>query len=174
MDILRVIRIFLETVGTLTTLVAVLAFFGLVIAWILGISPLLYRLGLGRWQRKISVLADSDNFSSLKGDLVDSGVFREKNIERITDKHLSKVKDSNLLLVHYGSFDADQIKTILSNKKSSAGMVMYFPGFSPTNRIPNDLTELINNEPHCVLVNFRGRLINDILITLLSTSYDKK
>jgi len=168
------IRTFLEIVGTLTTLVAVLTFFGAVIAWILGISPLLYRLGLGRWRRKISVLADSNNFSSLNDDLVTSGVFRAKNIEHVTDKNLSKVKDSNLLLVHYGSFDASQIKTIISNKKSSAGMVVYFPDFSPTNRIPDDVLKLINDEPHCVLVNFRGRLINDILITLLSTSYDKK
>jgi hypothetical protein len=171
---MEAIKAFLELVGLATTLVAVLTFFGAVIAWILGISPLLYRLGLGRWRRKISVLSDSDNFASLKDDLISSGVFRAKNIDHVTSKSLSKVGDSNLLLVHYGSFDAKQIKTIIKNKKASAGMVVYFPDFSPTNRVPDDVLKLINDEPHSVLVNFRGRLINDILITLLSTSYDKR
>lgn len=171
---MEVVKAFLEVVGLLTTLVAVLAFFATVVAGILGISPLLYRLGLGRWRRKITVLADGDGYNSLKDDLVTSGVFRAKNIDHVTNKSLSKVKESNLLLVNYGSFDAKQIKTIIKNKNASAGMVVYFPDFSPTNRVPDDVLKLINDEPHSVLVNFRGRLINDILITLLSTSYDKK
>lgn len=167
------VKVFLEIVGLITTAVAVLAFFAAVISWILGISPLLYRLGLGRWRRKITVLADSNNYASLRDDLVSSGVFRSKNIDHVTDKSLAKVKDSNLLLVDYGSFSDKNMKTIIKNKKSSAGMIVYFPDFSPTNRVPDDVMKLINNEPHSVLVNFRGRLINDILITLLSTSYDK-
>lgn len=167
------VKAFLEIVGLITTAVAVLAFFAAVISWILGISPLLYRLGLGRWRRKITVLADSNNYASLRDDLVSSGVFRSKNIDHVTDKSLAKVKDSNLLLVDYGSFSDKNMKTIIKNKKSSAGMIVYFPDFSPTNRVPDDVMKLINNEPHSVLVNFRGRLINDILITLLSTSYDK-
>ncbi|MCB0490704.1 MAG: hypothetical protein KDC99_19685 [Cyclobacteriaceae bacterium] len=171
---MEAIKAFLELVGLITTLIAVLAFFSAVISGILGISPLLYRLGLGRWRRKITVLADSDNFASIRDDLVSSGVFRAKNIDHVTSKGLAKVKESNLLLVDYGSFTDKNMKTIIRNKKSSAGMVVYFPDFSPTNRVPDDVMKLINDEPHSVLVNFRGRLINDILITLLSTSYDKR
>lgn len=167
------VKAFLEVVGLITTLIAVLTFLAAVIGWILGISPLLYRLGLGRWSRKITVLASSDNFASLRDDLVSSGVFRSKNIDHVTNKSLAKVKESNLLLVDYGSLSDQNMKTIIKNKKPSAGMVVYFPDFSPTNRVPDDVMKLINNEPHSVLVNFRGRLINDILITLLSTSYDK-
>jgi len=168
------IKAFLELVGLITTLIAVLTFFAAVIAWILGISPLLFRLGLGRWRRKITVLSNSDDFASLRDDLVSSGVFRAKNIDHVTGKSLSKVSECNLLLVDYGSFTDKQMKTIIKNKKSSAGMIVYFPDFSPTNRVPDDVMKLINDEPHSVLVNFRGRLINDILITLLSTSYDKR
>jgi hypothetical protein len=168
------IKAFLELVGLITTLIAVLAFFGTVIAGILGISPLLYRLGLGRWRRKITVLSNSDTFASLRDDLVSSGVFRAKNIDHVTNNSLAKVSECNLLLVDYGSFTDKQMKTIIKNKRSSAGMIVYFPDFSPTNRVPDDVMKLINDEPHSVLVNFRGRLINDILITLLSTSYDKR
>lgn len=168
------IKTALEIIGLVTTAVAVFGFFGVVLSWLLGISPLLYRLGLGRWRRQISIAANADNYSALKADMVDSGVFRDKNINHIDKQGLSKVKDANLMLVDYGSFTEQQIKTIIGNKQSSAGMVVYFPGFSPTNRIPDDIAKLINNEPHTVLVNFRGRLINDIITTLLSTSYEKK
>lgn len=165
---------FLEIIGLLTTAISVSAVLIAVICWVLGIGPLLYRLGMGRWGRKISVLADSASFALLKADLVNSGIFREKNVEHINHGDLSKVRERDLLLVRYGSYSVDQIKTIISNKNSSAGMIIYFPDFSPTNRVPDDVMSLINNEPHAILVNFRGRLINDILITLLSTSYEKK
>lgn len=171
---MEVIKAFLELVGLITTLIAVLTFFAAVIALILGISPLLFRLGLGRWRRKITVLSNSDSFASLRDDLVSSGVFRANNINHVTNKSLAQVSECNLLLVDYGSFTDEQMKTIIKNKKSSAGMIVYFPDFSPTNRVPDDVMKLINDEPHSVLVNFRGRLINDILITLLSTSYDKR
>lgn len=168
------VKIFLEVVGLITTAISVLIFLTAVFAWFFGISPLLYRLGLGRWRRKIMILANADNYNSLKRDLVESGIFRSKNIDQISDQNLSNVKDSNLLLLHYKSFTDDQIKTILRNKKASAGMVVYFPDYSSKNKIPEDINNLINNEPHCVVVNFRGRLVNDVLVTLLSTSYDKK
>jgi len=168
------VKLILEAIGLATTAVAVLTFFVAVVGWILGISPLIYRLGLGRWRRKIAIAAKDESYNFLQTDLVDSGVFREKNIHQISTGTLSKIKEANLLLVHYGSFTEAQIKTIIRNKRSSAGMVVYFPDFSPTNRIPDDIAKLINNEPHTVLVNFRGRLINDILVTLLSTSYEKK
>ena len=171
---MEAVKTFLEAVGLITTAVSILLVLATAVGWALGIAPLMYRLGLGRWSRKISIAAESSVYDSLKTDLIDSGVFREKNIQQISKTTLSKAKDANLMLVHYASFDENEIKTIISNKKSSAGMVVYFPDFSPTNRIPDDVSKLINNEPHSVLVNFRGRLINDILVTLLSTSYEKK
>ncbi len=171
---MEVVKTFLEIVGLVTTAVSILIFLAAVVGWVLGIAPLMYRLGLGRWSRKINIAAEGSAYSSLETDLIDSGVFRKNNIQPISKSTLSKVKDANLILIDYASFTEAEIKTIISNKKSSAGMVVYFPDFSPTNRIPEDISKLINNEPHSVLANFRGRLINDILVTLLSTSYEKK
>ena len=90
---MNAVKLFLEIVGLVTTAVSVLLFFAAVVSWFLGIGPLMYRLGLGRWRRKISVIADGEVFASLKADLVNSGVFREKNIDHITKKDLAKVKD---------------------------------------------------------------------------------
>lgn len=171
---MEAVKTFLEVVGLITTAVSILVVLATVTGWAFGIAPLMYRLGLGRWSRKINIAAEGTAYSSLETDLIDSGVFRKSNIQSVSKTTLSKVKDANLILVDYASFTEDEIKTIISNKKSSAGMVVYFPDFSPTNRIPEDISKLINNEPHSVLANFRGRLINDILVTLLSTSYEKK
>ncbi|MHB8279987.1 MAG: hypothetical protein ACYDIA_20395 [Candidatus Humimicrobiaceae bacterium] len=162
--------------GGITATIVLLGVLLNIIFWILGIAPLLKRLGYGRWFRKIAIVANNDNYNSLKGDLVDSGIFREKNILQIYSQTISKVKDENLLLVHYQSFDEAAIKTILANKKSNAGMIFYYPGFSPKDgkEIPIAVRDQISNTENTTIVNFRGRLLNDIITTLITTSYGKK
>ena len=88
------------------------------IFWILGITPLLWRLGYGRWVRNIAIVATTEAYNNLKKDLLDSGIFRAKKIYQITDKSLSDIKDHSLLLVDYQSFTKNNITRILANKKS--------------------------------------------------------
>lgn len=168
------IRLILEIIGGITAIISLIGLFYVIICWFLGITPLLRRLGLGRWFRKVYIAAQGDSYENLSSDLIDSGVFREKNINQITSESIAKIKDSDLILLDYNSFKEDEIKKIISNKKSKAGLVVYFPIKTGSGRIGDEIMELINNEPHTVLVNFRGRLINDLLVTLLCTSYDKK
>lgn len=145
------------------------------IFWVMGITPLLWRLGYGRWFRKIAIVAKPETYFILKKDLVDSGIFREKNIgDAITAACISDIKNHDLLLVHYQSFNEEQIKNILTNKESSAGMIFYFPEFSPQNKIPDHIRDEISNTPNTTIVNFRGRLLNDIVTTLITTSYEKR
>lgn len=143
--------------------------------WILGIAPLLWRLGYGRWIRKITIVAKNEVYNQLKKDLVDSGIFRESNISQISSQSLAEVKERNLLLVHYRSFSEDEIKTILANKKSCAGMVFYYPEFSSKKgkKISDEMFKQISSKENTTLVNFRGRLLNDIITTLITTSYEK-
>lgn len=158
--------------ATVILLVAILNF----ISWVLGITPLLWRLGYGRWLRKIAIVAKNEIFNQLKKDLVDSGIFREKNISQISSQSLAEVKDCDLLLVHYQSFSEQEIKTILANKISKAGMVFYYPEFSPQTgkKIPDEMLKQITNKENTTVVNFRGRLLNDIITTLITTSYEKR
>lgn len=162
--------------GGITATVVLLGFVLNFVFWVLGVWPLLWRLGFGRWVRKIAIIANTEVYNQLKKDLVDSGIFRENNISQIPTQSLAEVKDRDLLLVHYQSFSEEQIKTILGNKKSRAGMVFYYPEFSSSNgkRIPDDMLKQISNKENTTLVNFRGRLLNDIITTLITTSYEKK
>ncbi|MEX2405457.1 MAG: hypothetical protein WD579_02530 [Candidatus Paceibacterota bacterium] len=137
--------------------------------------PLFLRLGFGRWSRKIAILANDGKYSSLKTDVVDTGIFREKNIHQIKNDSLSKVKDVSLALIHYQSFSKEEITTILNSKRSNAGFIFYFPEFTPpTTVIPPNVMNQINNHQFTIVVNMRGRLMNDIIVTLLSTGYEKK
>lgn len=167
---------FFVVVGGVFTIVASISVLMVLIFWILGITPLLWRLGLGRWQRKIAIAADAEYYFSLESDLVNSGIFRKRNIKQISKAHLAQVKDHSLILVHYQSFDENQIHHLLSDKKSTSGMVIYFPEYNPTvgNNIPDSIVREIGNKENTVVVNFRGRLLNDIVTTLITTSYEKR
>jgi hypothetical protein len=57
-------------------------------------------------------------------------------------------------------------------KKTSTPLIIYSP--QGTDKINQDSLEKINNEPNSVIVNFRGRLLNDIFTSVITTSYDKK
>jgi hypothetical protein len=165
----------LEIIGLVTTLYAVLWFFWMLICWALGIYPVFTRLGFGRWFRRIHVVATLEKYNELKDDMVSTGMFRASNIYHVSNGTLTKLKEASLALVHYQSFSEDEIRTIISNKRANAGYIFYFPEFVPgQNAIPTDTLKLINNEQFTTVVNMRGRLMNDIMVTLLSTGYDKK
>jgi len=175
MTLTTFLQLLINIVGVGTTIFAICLFIWAVISWCLGVFPLFLRLGFGRWSRKIAIISNNEKYTSLRTDLVDTGVFREKNIYQIKGDTLSKVKEVSLALVHYQSFSEEQIRTILANKRSNAGFIFYFPEFTPpTTVIPADVMKEINDHQFTTIVNMRGRLINDIVTTLLSTSYDKK
>lgn len=175
MHLFNFLTTFINLVGVITTVFAVGLFIFTIISWVLGIYPIFLRFGFGRWRRKIAIVANDDAFSSLKEDLVDTGIFRGKNIYQVRRDSISKIKEATIALVHYHSFTEDEIKVILSNKKYNAGFIFYFPEFSaPTKVISPEIMNEINKHQFTTVVNMRGRLMNDIVITLLSTGYEKR
>ena len=171
-EIIQLIRITLEVIGAVTIVIAIIGGLATFFGWTMGISMVMKRLGLGRWYRKVLIISDVSNGTSLKKDLIDSGVFREKNIIVIGEQNISDVKSSDLMLLDYWSISPEKALTAIANKQSHAGLVVYSP--MKKGRIADEVTERINDEPFTTLVNMRGRLVNDLLITLMSTSYDKK
>jgi len=163
---------FFTIIGGIATIISVLAILALTIAWVFGIAPIAWKLGLSRWRRKIGVAADADNWHLIKKDLVNSRVFREKNIEHISAGNLASVRNYSLILVHYTSFNQDQFMEILRTKRSEAGMIVYYPEFQQNDeqRIPSDTMKRINERENTTVVNFRGRLLNDLVTTFITTS----
>ncbi len=85
---------------------------------------------------------------------------------------MKKNDEKTIFLVHWRDFK-DKIDLILAKKKSNTALIIYAPqneGFIE----PKEMVEKINSYPNTTIVNFRGRLLNDILVSMITTSYSKK
>jgi len=161
---------FFIVLGGISTLLTLIATLFIVYLFIKGIFPVWYRLGMGLSRRKIAVFAENE-LDGLKNMLVDSGLFQKANIIKIDKSSIKKAEGMTLFLVHWKSFESE-LDDILRIKKDSAALIIYAPqneGF-----IDKAILEKINLERNSIIVNFRGRLLNDILTCMITTSYEKR
>ncbi len=137
--------------------------------WFKGILPALIRLGNGFAKRKIAIFAKADNFDSLNDLLLDSKLFDKKNIIRISSENdLGKAEQTTLYLVFWHDW-LDSIDEILRTKKDSTALIIYAPqdlGLIPSNKMKD-----LNSKRNTMITNFRGRLLNDITMSMITTSY---
>lgn len=152
----------LKTLGSISSLIILVA---VVLAWIFGIYPILKRLGIGRWKRKIGIFANDADFDKLKNSLTDSGVFRECNIEKLIESEIEQAKTQSLIIVEWSEF-GKQIEQIYNYRSTQTVPVIIFA--APGSINPDQIKD-IANRPHTVVVNFRGRLLNDVLTSLMTS-----
>ena len=117
------------------------------------------------------IVASAEDYCDLEEDLSDSGLIKRKNIQRVSDKHISKVKDALLLIVVYGYLDKDGFREIINGKSSRCGLIVHCP--PEKGRIDDEEMGLLSKTAFTALCNFRGRLVNDVLLMMLSTSFKK-
>lgn len=142
----------------------------LVIGAIRGVIPVLWRLGKSLHNRKIALYAEAEA-TSLTSTLVDSKLFKAKNIDVMGKKELGKGKDYSMMIVYYPEFK-DCISDIISLKNDSDALIVYAP--RDGGKIKDDVVQAINNERNSIIVNLRGRLLNDILTSMITTNYAAK
>jgi len=156
-------------VGGLTVTLGVIGFLYKVICWIFGITPIVIRLGIALWKRKVAIFGSVEIFESIKSSLLDSKIFKEKNIVHIKSDNIDKAKDETIFLVDWET-SGDKIEQIFSARRNhQTAIVIYAKPAS----IPQDKMNDIANRANTVVVNFRGRLLNDVLTSLITTSYDR-
>lgn len=132
-------------------------------------SQYFIELGVGLSKRKIALFAEVE-FTSLQALLVDSGLFKINNIEQIHKSSIKKAENYSLFVVYWDEF-SDMLDDILQKKKDNTPLILYAP--QDKGKIaPEDLKK-INQHRNVVVVNFRGRLINDILVSLMTTGFKK-
>lgn len=162
----------MNIIGFFTIGWAVLTFIIALFAWFRGILPAVLRLGNGLAKRKISLFAKSDNLSSLKNLLIDSGLFLKSNITEITKEgDFGKSERSTLFLVYWPDWK-DKIIQIRDLKKDNEALVIYAP--KSACQIPKSIMSELDKKRNVTVVNFRGRLLNDMVIAMITTSYTKK
>lgn len=103
--------------------------------------------------------------------LVDSGLFKEKNIHIISNDEISKGSDYTMMIVYYPDFK-DSLHEIISQKKDEDSLIVYAP--QSKGRIEVEILETINKQRNSIIVNMRGRLLNDVLTSMITTNYGKK
>ena len=108
--------------------VSVSIIFSLYIIYIVmkGIMPVWYRLGIALAKRKITIFAVGDNYDNLRNVLIDSKLFKKKNINTIDKNSISKAENESLILMHWKSFQ-DNLDDILSIKRDTAALIVYAP-----------------------------------------------
>ncbi|HLY29642.1 MAG TPA: hypothetical protein VKQ36_01315 [Ktedonobacterales bacterium] len=135
------------------------------------IIKVLYKLGKGLAGRKIAIFAKGDSVNSLMRLLTETKLFQEKNVITISDVgDLGWAEQATVFLVHWIDW-MDDFDAILDLKKQrdKAALIVYAPqkeGFI----LPETMDKL--SQPHNVTVtNFRGRLLNDIVVSMITTGY---
>jgi hypothetical protein len=162
---------FFIIIGGLSTVMMVCGFSYTLILVIKGVIPVWYRLGMGLSKRKIAIFSCPDEYRSLKSMLTDSKIFKDNNIMPINKNDLHKAAQESVFLVYWPDYK-DKIDEILKIKKDTTALIVY----APQNGEKIDPTTLnkINEHRNSIIVNLRGRLINDVLVSLITTSFKRK
>jgi hypothetical protein len=138
------------------------------VAVVRGVAPVLWRLGNGLANRKIALFAKGDNVASLKNLLLDSKLIRAKNILEVTRaEDFGRACAATVYLVFWHDFE-DDIDGILNQKPDSCALIVYAPYDLP--RIPTEQMKKLDGKRHTAVTNFRGRLLNDIITSMITTT----
>ena len=151
--------------GGLSALLILLGVLYQIICWFLGVTPIIARLGKAIWKRDVSIVGNKESFEFLRDTLLSSELFRKKNITFIDTKTLEKVKKSSLILVDWETSE-DKIDTIFVNRKDESVPVIIYVG---ANKISGEKIAELGNRINTIVVNFRGRLVNDVLISMMTS-----
>lgn len=155
-------------IGGITTILIMLGLIYKIICRFFSITPIVFRLGIALWKRKIAIFSSLEKYESLKLILVDSNIFKERNILHIKKDNIEKAKDLSVFLVDWEDFWSE-IETIFNARKNhQTPIVIYTKPWI----IPPEQINIIANRPNTVVVNFKWRLLNDVLTSLITTSYD--
>jgi hypothetical protein len=139
-----------------------------IIVIIRGVAPVLWRLGNGLANRQIALFARGDNLSSLKLLLNNSHLLRSKNIIEVTSpKDIGAAAKATVFIVFWHDWASD-IDEILAHKEDRCALIVYAP--YDRDPIPTEQMIKLDGKRHTAVTNFRGRLLNDIITSMITTS----
>lgn len=155
-------NLFVIISGIGTTIIIISFSYGFYL-WVKGIIPVFYRIGVGLSRRKIAIFACGEKYESLNDLIKESRIFN-KTIQ-INQDNIKKAENETIFLVHWSDYK-EKIDEIISIKKTSTSLIVYAPY---KDKISEDDLEKINSQPNSIIVNFRGRLLNDIFTSVITT-----
>lgn len=157
-------------IGTLSTIAVVFSFVRYVLPSILCLAVPAFRFGQSIAWKKVFIISSGDTLRELRGDLGRSGIIKKRNIITKTKGEMSDLDGARLLILDYAHLGETEVLEVVSHKDSNCGVLVY----AETEVIPKEVMRKLNLYRHVSVVNFRGRLINEILLLLVSTSFTRK
>jgi hypothetical protein len=107
----------------------------------------------------------------LSNVLTDSKLFSSRNLIRISQLgDLGRAEKASFFIVVWNDF-GDHLEEIVRQKRDSSAMLVYAP--YADGRIPDDQMKVIDSCRNSTVTNFRGRLLNDLVTAMITTSYEK-
>lgn len=162
----------LDVLGYISTILLIVSLVYGVYLSISGFLPVLIRLGAGLKKRKIAIFAKGDSLNSLQALFKDSNLFNSRNVIPITSvSDLGRAEMASVFLVYWPDW-IEHLPQILTCKKDRTALIIYAP--QGEGSLPNESILLLEQHRNVVLANLRGRLLNDIVISLITTGYEKK
>lgn len=159
---------FLEYAHLAVFLIGIITIIFGVVAVVRGIAPVLWRLGNGLANRKIALFATRENATSLKNLLLDSKLIQNNNIVEVNrPEDMGRAEAATVYLVVWHDF-ADDIDAILNQKPDSCALIVYSP--YDQEQIPSAQMKKLDGKRHTAVTNFRGRLLNDIITSMITTT----
>lgn len=162
---------FFTVMGGVSSILFMFSIIIVVLQCVKGLFPVLWRLGRALNGRTIAFYVQDETGGDIRSLLEDSGVFKKKRIKVIVPSAADSGDKYSLHLVHYSSCRSC-LADILKNVKSSHALVIYAPQNEGT--IPQKDLEEINKKRNVFVVNFKGRLLNDLVSAMITTSFPAK
>jgi hypothetical protein len=155
-------------IGGLTVVFAAIGIIYRVVCIALGVTPVVFRIGKAIWRRKVAIIGSSEAFSSITDCITNTNIFKRNNVIHIPADNIEKVKEYTILLVDWETSENQIDQIFIARKNHNTAVIIYAKAGS----IPNEKMAEIANRSNTVVVNFKGRLLNDILNSLITTSFD--
>jgi len=148
----------------LTFIVGIIVLLGV---WFSGALPVITRIGFGLARRKIALFAKGENRLSLSKLIVDSALFRERNLIEIGQRaDFGSAKKASVYVIAWGDW-TEHFPDIIGLAAGSIPVIVFAPPGSGD--IKEEEMELIHNSPNSSVVRFRGRLLNDLVTSIITT-----
>ena len=161
--------IFLNMIGYISSVITLVMLLTSVVAYVLGLFPVLKRFGFNRWKMKIAVVTDDNNLkNTVNTTLTKCKLIRKRNLEHVSNGVLKTTDNYSLVVVCEDMLS--KLDKIVDNLSSKTALIVY----APKVRLNDEQLEYLNRQPVSALVNFKGRLIGDVINMLVSTEYVEK
>lgn len=133
--------------------------------------PVLRNLAKGLVQKKIAIFSDPKS-EKINNMLTGSTLIKKKNIKDFVYTELDDIPYYHILIVKWKADHKEDILKIIGKKERYQALIVYAPKCDGL--IDDETMIKIEENRHCSVCNFRGRLFNDVFLSMLAIAFEKK